>query len=237
MSSEPAARPSTDPSEPSATAPVTVLVVEDDDPMRDAFIAVLRATAGLALWGEAGSLAAARALLRDPPPPDVALVDLGLPDGDGTMLIRALAAQAPGTAVLVATVFGDEAHVVRALEAGARGYLLKDSSGDELCRAVQLVHAGGAPLSPQVARHLLKRFAAPPQRPVPRPAGGLDRLSVRESESLTLIARGHTVAEVSQLLHLSPHTVATHIKNIYDKLAVSNRVQAVNKARATGQIE
>jgi DNA-binding NarL/FixJ family response regulator len=220
--------------------PVSVLVLEDDDAMFEAFVAVVRSTEGLALWGAAGTLQAARSLLEGRPPPDVALVDLGLPDGDGTELIRELATHCPGTAVLVATVFGDESHVVRALEAGARGYLLKDSSRDELSRAVHTVHAGGAPLSPQVARHLLKRFATPAA-----PAGGqrqtkglmLERLTSRESEILTLIAQGHSVAEVARLLHLSPHTVTTHVKHIYDKLAVSNRVQAVNKARATGQIQ
>jgi DNA-binding NarL/FixJ family response regulator len=219
---------------------ITVLVVEDDAAMRDEFAAMVRATPGLLLWGVADSLAAARALLAAQRAPNVALIDLGLPDGDGTELIRELAANGGGASPLVATVFGDETRVIRAIEAGARGYLLKDSSLDEFSRAIRLVHDGGAPLSPRVASHLLKRFAAPapaPRKPPPAGAGVPERLSAREAEILSLIAQGHSVAEVAQLVHLSPHTITTHIKHIYDKLAVNNRVQAVNRARATGQIK
>jgi len=217
---------------------ITVLVVEDDALMRDEFAAMIRATPGLVLWGVADGLAAARALLAARPAPDVAIIDLGLPDGDGSELIRELASNPGGASALVATVFGDEAHVIRALEAGARGYLLKDSSLEEFSRAIRLVHDGGAPLSPRVASHLLKRFAAPVPPPRQRPAdGALERLTAREAGILSLIAQGHSVAEVALLVHLSHHTVTTHVKHIYDKLAVNNRIQAVNRARATGQIE
>lgn len=217
-----------------------VMVVEDDAAMRDEFVAMIRATPGLQLCGAEGSLAGARARLAGGATPDVLIVDLGLPDGDGSELIAEQAARAPATSVLVSTVFGDEWHVIRALEAGAHGYLLKDTAIDEFRRAIALVHAGGSPLSPQIARHLLKRFAVPPAPAPARAAAAadtLERLSAREAEILTLFARGHSVAEVAQRLHLSPHTVTTHVKNIYAKLTVNNRVQAVNRARATGQIE
>lgn len=214
-------------------AAVTVLVVEDDPVLREEFAGMVRGAPHLALFGTADDLAQARTLLRPGGRPDVAIVDLGLPDGDGCALIQELT-EVPGrTAVLVATVFGDERHVVRALEAGAHGYLLKDSTLDEFARAVRVVREGGSPLSPSVARHLLKRFA-----PAPAPAGvpAPERLSVREAQVLTCIAQGQPVPEVAAALNLSVHTVNTHVKNIYSKLAVSNRVQAVNRARATGQI-
>jgi DNA-binding NarL/FixJ family response regulator len=168
------------------------------------------------------------------------IVDLGLPDGDGTTLIEELAAIAPECDALVVTVFGDEGHVVRALEAGAKGYLLKDATPEEFVRAIRLVHEGGAPLSPMIARHLLKRFA--PQRParVSPPANGsalVESLTARETEILKFIAQGKSVAETAVAFSLSSHTVTTHVKRIYGKLAVNNRVQAVNRARETGQID
>jgi DNA-binding NarL/FixJ family response regulator len=223
-----------------------VLLVDDDLALRGEFAAMVRAASGLELWGDAGSLDAARALLAAGAPPDLALVDLGLPDGDGTELIRELSANGK-TAVLVATVFGDEAHVLRAIEAGARGYLLKDSPRHEFARALRLVHEGGAPLSPPVAAHLLRRFAASagspatlpetvPARATAAPPADPSRLSTREADILKRIAQGHTAAEVAAALNLSTHTINTHVRNTYDKLAVRNRLQAINRARATGQI-
>lgn len=217
-------------------AAVTVLVVEDDPGQRDAFADMVRGAAGLVLYDAVGSLGAARRALEGRSPPDVVVLDLGLTDGDGTQLLLHLRQQAPDTAVLVATVFGDEGHVIRALEAGAGGYLLKDSTPAEFERALRLVHEGSAPLSPKIASHLLRRFAAP-RPPAAGSAAPQDRLTARETQILTLVAQGYMVPEVARSLHLSAHTVTTHIKHIYEKLDVNNRVQAVNRARATGQIE
>ena len=200
-------------------------------------MAAIGAAPGLRLHGAAASLAEARAQIASHGPPDVLVTDLGLPDGDGTQLIRELALGAPATSLLVATVFGDEASVVRALEAGAHGYLLKDSAREDLVHAITSVRNGGSPLSPRVARYLLKRFATP--SPASQPVvtlPGTEALSTREAQILTLISHGHTVPELAERLHLSVHTVNTHVKNIYGKLAVSNRVQAVNRGRETGQI-
>lgn len=212
--------------------PIRVLVVEDDPVLREDFAATVRAAPGLVLMGVADSVAAARVALGRLGAPDVLLIDLGLPDGDGTQLIRELLSVFVHTSVLVVTVFSDEAHVLRALEAGAHGYLLKDASPTDFVAALHQVRAGGSPLSPQIARHLLKRFA--PRAGTPPAAA--QRLSAREVEILTWIAQGHTAAEVAARLRLSPHTVTTHVKNIYEKLQVNNRVQAVNRARASGQI-
>lgn len=221
--------------------PISVLVVEDDAALRGEFVAMIDATPGIELRAAVGDLAAARAALAAHGAPDVLIVDLGLPDGDGTALISELAAAAPETCALVVTVFGDEGHVISALEAGAKGYLLKDATLDEFVRAVRLVHEGGSPLSPKIARYLLKRFAptqpeAPKQPPAESEAGA-EKLTPRESEILGLIAEGNSVAATATALQLSPHTVATHVKHIYGKLAVSSRVQAVNRARATGQLD
>ena len=218
---------------------ISVLVVEDDDMLRRELVAIIAATPGLALVDEAGSLAAARAALAAQAAPDVMIVDLGLPDGDGTELIAELAAMAPASDALVITVFGDEAHVVRALEAGAKGYLLKDATREDFIRSIRMVRRGGSPLSPMIARHVLRRFGPPP-RQRRAPAAGeahMEALTAREAEILRLIAQGNSVAEAAMTLHLSPHTVTTHVKHIYGKLAVNNRVQAVNRARATAQLD
>lgn len=211
---------------------LSILVVEDDRLLLEEFERMVNADPGLRWFGGAGSLAEARGLLAHGRP-DVAVIDLGLPDGDGSELIAELVRQEPVVAVLVATVFGDEAHVIRAIEAGARGYLLKDSPPAEFVRAITLVHQGGAPLSPHIAKHLLARFI-----PVAThiPAHEPEALTGREVDILTRIAQGFTVGETAEHLHISAHTAATHIKNIYSKLAVSNRVQAVNQARLRGLI-
>src|SRR5471030_2641574 len=139
------------------TTSIKVLLVEDDDVMRLEFEAMVASHSQLSLVGSVATLAEALTLLSHIIP-DVAIVDLGLHDGDGVELIKLLQQRGYPTAVLVATIFGDEAHVIHAIEAGARGYLLKDTTIEEFSRAVKLVHDGGAPLSPQIAKYLLKRF-------------------------------------------------------------------------------
>ena len=222
---------------------ISVLVVEDHQPMREEFARMVQVDAGLSLRGAVASLAEARALYATGPV-DVAIVDLGLPDGDGVRLIEEIAAasheSSTETSVLVATVFGDEGHVIRALAAGAHGYLLKDTPMDEFSRAVRMVHEGGSPLSPQIARHLLKRLA--PVRPVPArdqsalQSAQVDALTARETEVLTHVSRGFSVAETARLMNVSAHTVTAHAKSIYSKLAVHSRIEAVNSARAKGLI-
>jgi DNA-binding NarL/FixJ family response regulator len=219
---------------------ISVMLVEDDEALRREFAVVIEAAPDLALVDSAGTLSAARAMLATHGAPDVLIVDLGLPDGDGTALIGELAAAAPTSDAVVITIFGDEGHVVRALEAGAKGYLLKDATPEEFVRGIRLVYEGGAPLSPMIARYVLKRFA--PQRPTraspPAGAGQLvENLTAREAEILQFIAQGKSVAETATAFNLSSHTVTTHVKRIYGKLAVNNRVQAVNRARQTGQID
>jgi DNA-binding NarL/FixJ family response regulator len=217
---------------------VRVFIVEDDEPLRAEFERMIAAHERLALAGSAASVADGRRGLAAAPC-DIAIIDLGLPDGDGSELIEMLRQAAPRTAVLVSTVFGDEAHVVRAIEAGARGYLLKDTTPDEFVRSLLAVHEGGAPLSPQVARHLLKRFSPSAQGAASpaTPRGGPDNpLTPREIDILNHVALGYSTGETAERLSVSIHTVTTHIKNIYGKLAVHNRVEAVNAARGKGFI-
>ena len=211
---------------------LTVTLVEDDAPIRAEFAAMIRAEPGLQLLAAVGSCADARrsfALSR----PDVALIDLGLPDGDGTELIAELAATSKSTSILVVTVFGDEAHVVRALQAGAHGYLLKDTPTAEFGRAIRAVCEGAAPLSPKVAGYLLRRFTGA-QGEAGAPL--VEPLTAREQEVLRAIAQGYSVSEAARRLEVAPSTVAAHIKSIYGKLAVHSRVEAVNRARAHGLI-
>lgn len=212
---------------------LTVTLVEDDAPIREEFARMVQADPGLKLLTAVGSCAEARrsfSLAK----PDVALIDLGLPDGDGTDLIAELAATSKATSVLVVTVFGDEAHVVRALQAGAHGYLLKDSPTAEFGRAIRAVCEGAAPLSPQVARYLLRRFTQPaPDADAPKL---LEPLTPREQDVLRAISQGYSVPETARRLEVAPSTVAAHIKSIYGKLAVHTRVEAVNRARAHGLI-
>jgi DNA-binding NarL/FixJ family response regulator len=137
----------------------------------------------------------------------------------------------------VITVFGDEAHVVAAIEAGALGYLLKDASADSIGRAIDEMLAGGSPMSPPVARYLLQHFA---RNAEPAPAERSEEtasLSAREREVLTYIVKGFSYAEIARLLTLSTHTVATHVRRIYGKLEVHSRGEAVYEALATGLVK
>src|SRR5262245_12951128 len=216
---------------PRPVSTLSVTVVEDDAPMREEFARMIGAEPDMRLLSAVGSCAEARqsfALAR----PDVALVDLGLPDGDGTDLIAELAASSKHTSVLVVTVFGDEAHVVRALQAGAHGYLLKDTPRAEFGRAIRAVCEGASPLSPQIARYLLKSFA----RPAADGPKLVEPLTPREQDVLKAISQGYSVPETARRLEVAPSTVAAHIKSIYGKLAVSSRVEALNRARSHGLI-
>jgi DNA-binding NarL/FixJ family response regulator len=212
-----------------------VLIVEDDPAH------MVRLTKNLALDPSlrlAGSFASGRAALNALVEllPDVALVDLGLPDIDGFELIRQIRARCPATDVLVVSVFGTEFHLLHAIEAGATGYLLKDSAATDFNAAIHAVHAGESPISPSLARHLLRRCVGMvPINPSPDAQDNL-LLTQRETGILESIARGDSFPEISRKLFISPHTVKSHVKNIYRKLETHSRHDAVLAARQRGLI-
>lgn len=220
-----------------------VLLVEDDEPTRRRLADAVTAHPGLELVAAVGTCVEARALLAAEAP-DVLLTDLGLPDGDGADLIREVRAQRLATEAMVVTVFGDEKHVVAAIEAGAMGYLLKDGTADYVGQSILDMLAGGSPISPAIARHLLRRFNAPgaptpaPGAPAPVPdVSALPRLSEREHETLTLIVKGFSYAEIARLMGVSAHTVTTHVRNTYRKLEVHSRGEAVYEALQLGLVK
>jgi len=212
----------------------TVMLVEDDPAFLARFCGIVAAAPELRLTAAVGDLAAARQLLATQAP-DVLLTDLGLPDGSGIDLIRETARAHPATDIMVISVFGDEEHVVASIEAGATGYVLKDSLPEEFVALIRDLRAGGSPISPLIARQLLRRW-----RPAAVPAAkaatttGDAGLSAREAEVLGLIAKGFNFAEIARLLTVSPHTITAHVKKIYQKLAVHSRGEAVYEATKMG---
>ncbi len=213
----------------------SVLVVEDDQPTRTRLARAVAAHPVLRVCAAVGTVAEGRAALAREVPA-VLLTDLDLPDGNGIELIRAARQAAAGTQAMVITVFGDEQHVVAAIEAGALGYLLKDASADSIGRAITEMLQGGSPMSPPVARYLLQRFARAAEPSAAAPSD-TPELSAREREVLTFIVKGFTYAEIARLLELSTHTVATHVRRIYGKLEVHSRGEAVYEALATGLVK
>lgn len=211
----------------------TVMVVEDDPAFLTRFCGIVATSPELTLLGAVSSLAAARETLTREMP-DVLLVDLGLPDGSGIELIREVSRRHPATDIMVVSVFGDEEHVLASIEAGATGYILKDSLPEEFVALIAQLRAGGSPISPLIARRLLKRFVPGPLTASSIAASPEAALSARESEVLGLIAKGFNFAEIARLLSVSPHTVTAHVKKIYHKLAVHSRGEAVYEATRMG---
>lgn len=217
-----------------------VYIVEDEPDLRDDLSRAVRNSDALRFVGATGSAREAQRFLQSGLTLDVLLVDLGLPDGDGIELIRTQRRYVPQAKSLVLSVFDDDSHVLSALSAGAQGYLLKDATDAELLRAIADVTHGDAPLSPQVARFLLRIFDAPPAAQAPMPpvsqSFAAERLTPREAEILTLVSLGHSGQQVAARLGLSHHTVNTHLRNCHAKLEARNRQQAVHRAKASGQI-
>lgn len=161
---------------------------------------------------------------------DVLLCDLGLPDGSGITLIRASALRHPAADIMVITIFADQANVLASVKAGARGYLLKDEQFADCVEDIRNIRRGGSPISPIIARQLLAQLQPGNAGAVPQWEG----LSPREHEVLNLLARGFSNPEIAELLAISKLTVGTHVKNIYRKLEVNSRSEAVFEASSRG---
>ena len=212
-----------------------ILIVEDDEPTRERLVRALAAHADeIELAAAVGTCREALLALRSDPP-EVLLVDLDLPDGHGIELIRAARNLSADTLSMVVTVFGDEKSVLGAIEAGARGYLLKDESAEGVGVAILQLLAGGSPITPAIAQHLILRFQEEHAPSAERGAG--PALSKRELEVLELVVKGFTFGEIAGLLALSPHTVGTFVRRIYRKLEVRSRGEAVFEALQLGIVK
>lgn len=204
-----------------------IVLVEDDQTLRERFAAILDAWPGGELLATCATLSEALAALRAHSV-DLLMTDLQLPDGHGIEAIRLLRALHPDADAMVISVLADDSTVLEAIEAGAVGYLLKDADSIELTEAIEELRAGRSPISSSIARVLVRRMnAAPAQQ-------GGPELTPRENEILRGIAKGFTYAELADWLGISRQTVPVHIKNIYRKLAASNRSEAVYEAQRLG---
>lgn len=216
-----------------------VVLIEDDAEMRKFFEGCVTAHPDLELAASFGMLAPARRWL-DENPADVLLTDLALPDGHGLALLQHVVRTQPACEVLVVSVFGDEDTVIACVEAGAVGYIQKDSTPADVGKIIVGVKHGESPISPMIARKLLARLRQRGTREEPQPADpALPNLELtpRESDVLELIARGYSYAEIARLQDISKHTVQSHIKNLYSKLAVHSRGEAVFEASRMGLLD
>jgi DNA-binding NarL/FixJ family response regulator len=204
-----------------------LLIVEDDAVFRAELRRVITSAEDLQLIGEAGDLASGVLLLAERP--DVLLVDLGLPDGNGIELIREAARRLPMLEIMVITVFGDEASVLDSIAAGATGYLLKDVPAADIVEHVRQLRSGGSPISPVIARQLLNRLPRHELRAPP--PGEQVSLSEQETRVLGYAATGLSYEEIAAVMRISRHSVQTYVKRAYRKLHVHTKVEALAEAR------
>jgi DNA-binding NarL/FixJ family response regulator len=232
-----------------------ILIVEDDPSTRAFFERCIELSPQMQVWAVAESVGAARRSMDDAADaPDVMLVDLGLPDGSGLEVLRQARVAWPRCESLVISMFGDDANVLASIEAGALGYIHKDSTPDDIAQTILDLKAGASPISPMIARRLLTRYrdrtdqrtsgqvAASAAKSAVDGAGAASdgvapELSGKEREVLDLIARGFSYAEIARLQEVTVHTIQSHIKNLYSKLSVHSRSEAVFEASRLGLLD
>lgn len=211
---------------------IRVLVVDDQELVRAGLRTILESAGDMRVVGEAADGAAAvdaATLLR----PDVVLMDIRMPRMDGVEATRRLR----DSRVVILTTFDHDDYVIEALRAGASGFLVKDAPADELLRAVRVVAAGDALLSPSVTRRMLARVVAASGRATPSEPPGLAELTDRERAVLALVAQGKSNIEIADDLHVTEATVKTHVSHVLDKLHLRDRVQAVVLAYESGLVK
>ncbi len=162
----------------------------------------------------------------------IAIIDLGLPDGDGLEIIQHIQQHQPECATVVATIFDDDDHLFKALQAGAQGYLLKDHPPEWLAQQLEKIFDGQPPLSPAIARRLLRHFQRPPSAEPITEA----ELTARERAVLGLLAQGIRIVDIGNELNISRHTAGDHVKNIYRKLKINSRAEAALHAKGLGLV-
>lgn len=213
----------------------TILIVEDSEATRHRLEEAITNGGQFELIGSVNTYNDALSFIRKTPP-DILLTDLDLPDGNGVDLIKLINLPVVKTELaIVITVFGDGYHVIEALKAGASGYLLKDDNFMDINEAISQMVEGGAPISPSIARYLLNELSMA-ETSSEKEKSGDSILSPREKEVLLLVSKGYTSKEIAKTLDLSYYTVREYVSNVYKKLSVKNKMQAVSEATLLGII-
>lgn len=207
--------------------PIRVLIADDHPVFRFGLRALLEAEDDTEVVGEATTGSEA-AVLAAKLKPDVILVDLNMPDLNGLEATRRILKENPETSILVITMFDDDS-VFAAMRAGARGYVLKGAEGEETLRAIRAVAKGQAIFSPAIAERVMQVLTRTPSA-----ESAFPELTAREQEVLALVAEGLTNTAIAERLVLSPKTVRNHVSNVFSKLQVTNRAQAIIRARKAG---
>lgn len=209
--------------------PVQVLLADDHTLFRSGMQALLSLFPDIQVVGEAstGEEAISKSEVLQP---DIILMDIQMPGVNGIEATRRIAHASPNVGIIIVTMFEDDDSVFSAMRAGARGYILKEADKAEVLRAIRAVASGEAIFSPAIARRMVHFFS----RPQPAPVQTFPELTKREREILDLIARGENNTSISQHLVLSPHTVRNHISNIFSKLQIADRAEAIIRAREAG---
>jgi DNA-binding NarL/FixJ family response regulator len=203
--------------------PIKVAIVEDDEGIRTSLATLVRRASALR-WS--GDYADAESALKGIPrrPPDVVLMDINLPGMNGVECVRQLKATVPAVQVLMLTVYEDSDSLFNSLKAGASGYLLKRTASARLLEAIRDVHAGGSPMTPQVARRVVQFFAKPGEGESP-----VARLTPGEKDFLDQLAKGYAYKEIADRMSISIDTVRSYVRTVYEKLHVHSRTEAVVK--------